>query len=208
MSMHLQRQIESLKRKILALGAKVEEMVQGAIDSIEARDPELARKVIQRDEEIDETEIDVEEECLHTLVLHQPVAFDIRYIVAVMKINNELERIADLAVNIAEQAVFLAETPRLARAPFDLSEMSQKVRQMVRAALDALVNVDPNLAEVDWNRVGHHSGKAVYRSLTEGRWLVTVTGDGSLGLVKAVAVFSRQIVLGGIEGNQFGPSVQ
>jgi len=147
MSLHLQRQIEQLKRHILTLGAQVEEMVLHAIIAIEKRDPDLARRVIQNDEKIDQMEVDIEEECLHTLALHQPVAFDLRYVVATLKINNELERIADLAVNIAEQAVFLSEHPQLSDMPFDLAGMSERVRSMVKLSLDALVNIDPKQAE-------------------------------------------------------------
>lgn len=147
MSLHLQRQIEELKRHILSLGAQVEEMVLHAIVAIEKRDPDLARQVIQNDEKIDQMEVDIEEECLYTLALNQPVAFDLRYVVATLKINNELERMADLAVNIAEQAIFLAEHPPLSSMPFDLAEMSQRVRSMVKMSLDALVNIDPKQAE-------------------------------------------------------------
>jgi len=147
MSVHLLRQVEQLKKMILSLGAMVEESFQGALSAIDDRDPDLARKVIDSDQEIDLYEIEVEEECLHILALNQPVAFDMRYIVAVLKINNDLERIGDLSVNIAEQAHFLADGDPLSDMPFDIDRMSSLVRQMLRKALDALVNIDISLAE-------------------------------------------------------------
>ncbi|MCE9589969.1 MAG: phosphate signaling complex protein PhoU [Planctomycetes bacterium] len=148
MSLHLQRQINRLKDMILALGTLVEENTEAAIRAIETRDAKLAAAVIERDNEIDQKEIDVEEECLHTLALHQPVAFDLRYIVAVLKINNDLERIADLAVNIAEKVEFLIKNRAPTGIPFDLPQMTQKVRAMLKQSLDALVNLDPEIAEV------------------------------------------------------------
>lgn len=146
MSLHLQRQIGSLKKMILALGAKVEEAVAASIQAVHERDPELAQRVIDGDRDIDLAELDIEEECLHTLALHQPVAMDLRYVISVLKINAELERIGDLAVNIAEQAAFLAQRAALQQAPFDLPGMGRLVREMVQHALDALVNIDPDLA--------------------------------------------------------------
>lgn len=145
--MHLQRQIERIKKMILAQGAMVEEAFEGACRAVQTRDVALANSIIEMDDKIDQMEIDIEEECLHTLALYQPVAFDLRYIVAVMKMNNDLERIADLAVNIAEQAVFLASSPKLAAAPFDVGAMTRKVQWMVKSCLDALVNSDISLSQ-------------------------------------------------------------
>ncbi len=147
MSVHLQRQIDKLKKMILALGAMVEESVEGAIRAIDTRDTELAKKIIQADEQVDMTEIDIEEECLHTLALHQPVAFDLRYVVAVLKINNELERIADLATNMAKQARFMVDKPKIDLVPYDLPRMASMVRSMLKRSLDALVKIDPDLAK-------------------------------------------------------------
>ena len=97
---HLQREIDKLKRKILALGALVEENLRLAVQAIETHDAVKARKVIATDMEIDEVEVEVEEECLKLLALYQPVAMDLRFIIAVVKINSELERIGDLAANV------------------------------------------------------------------------------------------------------------
>ena len=147
MTKHFVRQIDKLKEMILSLGGLVERSVENAIRAIEDRDPALARRVIDGDRAIDLMEIDVEEECLHTLALYQPVAADLRFVVSIVKINNDLERIADLAVNLAEQAVFLADEPTADGIPFDLAGESRRVRSMLKHSLDALVNGDLKLAE-------------------------------------------------------------
>jgi phosphate transport system protein len=145
MPKHLQREIENLKKKILSLGARVEMTVHEAIRSIETRDAALARKIIDEDVQIDRTEVEVEEECLKILALHQPVAADLRFIVAVLKINNDLERIGDLAVNIAERSSYLAGQPEV-NVSFDFVEMSEKTEAMLNKSLDALVNLSSELA--------------------------------------------------------------
>ncbi|MEW5800915.1 MAG: phosphate signaling complex protein PhoU [bacterium] len=145
MPQHLEREIERLKRKILSLSTLVEEGVQKAVKSVEQRNTKLAASVIENDLKIDHTEVDVEEECLKVLALYQPVAIDLRFIVAVLKINNDLERIGDLAVNIAERAVFLATQPKI-EIPFDLQGMAEKSQAMLKRSLDALVNMDSQLA--------------------------------------------------------------
>jgi phosphate transport system protein len=108
-------------------------------------DADLADRIIKRDCEIDDTEVDIEEECLKVLALHQPVAVDLRFIIAVIKINNELERIGDQAVNIAQRVQVIAKRPK---PPFwfDYSEMGEKAQKMLRMSLDALVNLDVDLA--------------------------------------------------------------
>lgn len=147
MSLHIQRQIDQLKKMILALGAQVEQMVLDSISAVENRDPDLAQRVIDNDTKIDSVEVDIEEECLHVLALNQPVAFDLRYIIATLKINNDLERIADLATNIARQAIALCEQAPLNTMPFNLHQMGELVRSMVKQSLDALVSIDPDLAQ-------------------------------------------------------------
>lgn len=127
------------------MGALVEESIERATTSVVTRQPELARSVIASDEAIDQKELAVEDECLKLLALHQPVARDLRYIVAVMKVNNDLERMGDLAVNIAERALFLSEHPPVV-IPAELREMVRNVAAMVRESLDALVNHDAALA--------------------------------------------------------------
>ncbi len=145
MSVHLQREIEQLKKNLLSLCALVEEQVQWAVRALLDRDSELARRVERRDLEIDHREVEVEEECLKALALHQPVASDLRFIIAALKMNSDLERIGDLAVNIARKAVtYTAQTAM--PIPFDLSGMWQKTQSMVRDSLDALVNLNAPLA--------------------------------------------------------------
>ena len=145
MSMHLQREIERLKKRLLSLCAVVEDQVQLAIRALVERDQALAREVEQRDDEVDQRGVEVEEDCLKVLALYQPVAIDLRLIVAALKINNDLERIGDLAVNIAHKAAALADGPDL-EIPFDVSGMWDKTQAMLRDSLNALVNMDVPLA--------------------------------------------------------------
>ncbi len=146
MSRHLQREIEKLKKHILALSALIEESLHKAIKSLLERDEKLAQQVIKGDKDIDQMEIDVEEECLKILALHQPVAIDLRFIVAILKINNDLERIGDLAVNIAERVVFLS-TKEPVTITFDFPRMVEIAKSMLKQSIDALVNMDTVLAE-------------------------------------------------------------
>ncbi|MEZ5125955.1 MAG: phosphate signaling complex protein PhoU [Thermoleophilia bacterium] len=142
---HLQREIERLKRKMLSLGALVEEDLRLAFHAIEERDVSAARRVIATDVLIDETEVDVEEDCLKILALYQPVASDLRFIVAVIKINNELERIGDLGVNIAERAIHLADEHPVP-VPAVFTVMAERTSHIIELALDSLVRQDAVLA--------------------------------------------------------------
>jgi phosphate transport system protein len=146
MAKHLQREIENLKKKILNLSARVEAAVHDSTEAIEERDGDLAQRVIDNDIEIDQQEVEVEEECLKILALYQPVAIDLRFIIAVLKINSDLERIGDLAVNIAERAVFLATQPK-PDISFDFVGMAQEAQSMLKKSLDALVNMSIELAQ-------------------------------------------------------------
>ena len=130
MPKHLLREIEKLKKQILAIGAVVEESLHKAVRALQVRDERLAKRVIESDIEIDRMEVDMEEECLKVLALHQPVASDLRLIVAILKINNDLERIGDLAVNIAERAVFLS-TQKPVDALLDFAIMVEKTEEML-----------------------------------------------------------------------------
>jgi phosphate transport system protein len=143
--MHLERAIDELKRLILSLGADVEESVRLSVQSLTQRKSEQALKVIEADYKIDQSEVFIEEECLKILALYQPVANDLRLIISILKINNDLERIGDLSVNIAERAVYLSTEARV-DLPFDLQDMAEKVRSMLKRSLDALVNRDEKLA--------------------------------------------------------------
>lgn len=143
--MHIAREIENLKKRLLALSAMVEESFERSVLALNRMDGTLARQVIGGDVVVDQTEVDIEEECLKVLALHQPVANDLRFIVSILKINNDLERIADLAVNIAERVIDLQQMERTP-PPFDFVTMSAKVHAMVKKGLDSLVNLDPHLA--------------------------------------------------------------
>jgi phosphate transport system protein len=145
MPRHLEREIERLKRLVFRLSTMVEENVSRAVRCVEKRDEAAAREIILLDNKVDQMELDVEEECLKLLALYQPVAIDLRFIVAILKMNNDLERIGDLAVNMAEAAVFLSRREPV-KIPFDFSDMASKVRRMLKGSLDALVNLDAELA--------------------------------------------------------------
>ena len=145
MTIRLHRELEKLKKRILSLGAMVEERVRKAIKALELRDANLAEEIVKSDYEIDELEVEVEEECLKLLALHQPVAVDLRFLIAVIKINNDLERIADEAVNIAQRVEIIAKQERL-DIPLDYSLMAEKSESMLKKSLDALVNMDEDLA--------------------------------------------------------------
>jgi phosphate transport system protein len=145
MATHLRKAIEELKKKLLVLSTIVEERVSDATRALEQRDSALAAQVIEGDTQVDDMEVEVEEECLKILALHQPVAIDLRFIVAALKINNDLERVGDLAVNIAERTQFVAEQPPVKLA-LDFSTMAAKAQSMLNLSLDALVENDVQLA--------------------------------------------------------------
>jgi len=145
MSVHLQREIDKLKKSLLSLCSLVEDQVHLAVQAVMNRDEAIAHEIESRDLQIDQLEVEVEEECLKTLALHQPVAADLRLIISAMKINNDLERIGDMAVNIARKAAGLAAEPPV-ELTFDLPQMWSKTQVMLRDSLDALVNMDQALA--------------------------------------------------------------
>ena len=138
---HFSRELEKIKKLILSLGTMVEERVRMAVKAIEDNDAVLAKRIIKSDFEVDEMEVDIEEECLKVLALHQPVAIDLRFIIAVIKINNELERIGDQAVNIAERVGVTAKQDQMEMF-FDYSAMGEKAQTMLKLSLDALVKMD------------------------------------------------------------------
>lgn len=146
MGKHLFRDLELIKREILGLGALVEHAIHHATSAFTERRPELASAVINGDNEIDDLEVRIEEECLKVLALHQPVAADLRFVITVLKVNNDLERMGDLAVNIASRARSLADHGPMNFAP-QFRAMVDAVRSMVRDSLDALVNVDLAIAK-------------------------------------------------------------
>jgi phosphate transport system protein len=145
MPKHLQREIENLKNNLLSLSAIVEGSVTRAVRSVENRDEAMASHVMNEDEIIDKVEIEVEEECLKILALHQPVAVDLRFIIAALKINNDLERIGDLAVNIAERSLALAARPDFEFVSNFLI-MCEKAVLMLKQCLDSFITLDSKLA--------------------------------------------------------------
>ncbi len=144
MAVHLQKAIEKLKKEILSLGAMVEDRFQKAIYAIKTEDLDLAREIIRTDYMVDEREIEVEEECLKILALYQPVAMDLRFIVVVIKINNDLERIADYAANIAMR--YKTSFQNQEKFRYDYSAMASQTGKMLKMSLDALVSLDVDMA--------------------------------------------------------------
>jgi len=137
--------MDQLKKMIHTLGALVEESVEKSVHALTQRDIRLGNKVIDDDDKIDQAEVELEEECLKVMALYQPVANDLRWVVSILKINNDLERIGDLAVNIAERAVFLAKRDEIEISP-EFSEMSLITLAMLRYSFDALIHLDEGLA--------------------------------------------------------------
>jgi phosphate transport system protein len=146
MSFHLAKELEVLKKMIFTLSALVDENVGMAVKAVQECDVDLAREVLARDRLVDDMEVEIEEECLKILALYQPVAIDLRFIVAVLKMNNDLERIGDLSTNIAKGAIKLSEAPRL-DISLNLPLMCQKVKAILKKCLDSLVNMDADLAQ-------------------------------------------------------------
>lgn len=145
MAKHFQRELEKIKKSILSLGALVEDRVRLAIKSIDKRDADIADQIIRMDYEIDEMEVEIEEECLKVLALHQPVAVDLRFLVSVIKINNDLERIADETVNIAHRVKTISKN-RDIKFIFDYKTMAEKASAMLKMSLDAMVRLDTDTA--------------------------------------------------------------
>jgi phosphate transport system protein len=140
MTQHLHRGIEKLKGQLLALGALVEKSLHDALVAFDAKDAFAAKRIIAADEQVDLLEVEIEEDCLKLLALHQPVAADLRFIVSVLKINSDLERIGDFAVTISWSAV---EREKLTgESSFSLSVMTDQAQAMVREVLRAVVEVD------------------------------------------------------------------
>ena len=145
MSKHWERDLDNLQRHLMALAASVEEAIFKGTRALREFDLALAGEVVAGDSAIDQEENYIENECLKMLALHQPVAIDLRRIIAALKINTDLERMADLAVNIAERALNLAEWPRIA-VPDKLQRMTEQTIAMVRQSLDSFVLLDADLA--------------------------------------------------------------
>lgn len=140
-------ELEKLNKKILSMSAMVEDRVKRAVNTIQTFDEQEIQALILSDYEIDDMEVEIEEDCLKILALHQPVAGDLRFIITVIKINNEIERIGDIAVNIAMRIKTISKQQSITK-PFTahFESMSHNVLNMLRTCLDALVKRDTTLA--------------------------------------------------------------
>lgn len=141
MRQHFHKELQKIKKQILTLGAMIENNVKDIKAAIATFDPEIAAAIIKSDHLIDEMEVEMEEECLKVLVLHQPVANDLRFLIAVIKINAELERIGDQMSNIARRIQTIAKQKQCDFV-FDYAVMIEKAEHMLKLSLDALVNMD------------------------------------------------------------------
>ena len=145
MTKHLDRDLESLEQDLLSQSAMVEEMIRIACRGLYERLPDVSQELQARESRINQREVHIEEECLKVLALHQPVAVDLRRVTTVLKVNGDLERIADLAVNIGERNEVLIDFPHMPLPDF-LESMAETAIHMVRDSLDAFVDSDYELA--------------------------------------------------------------
>jgi len=147
MTKRFRNEIDKIKKMVLTLGAKIEDRVHRATSAISPCDAEVAALLIKQDQEIDQAEVEIEEECLKLLALYQPVAVDLRFLIAVIKITNDMERIGDQAVNIAQRILTMSkDTLNGHKFFFDYTQMIEKVEYMLKSSLDALVNLDIDTA--------------------------------------------------------------
>jgi phosphate transport system protein len=145
-SKHYEQQLRILKEQLLVMSHKAEQMISDSIQALVQRKPTLAEEVIQRDDEMDALEIAVDNLCYEILALEQPVARDLRFIATALKIVKDIERIGDIAVNIAERSIELIQEPELKRL-VDLPIMADAAQKILKESLDAFVNSDAELAE-------------------------------------------------------------
>jgi len=146
LTLHFQREMDRLNQHLIAIGKRVEDQVSMAFNAFVQMDATTARKVIKGDTDVDNIEVEMEEECLKLLALYQPVANDLRLIVAVLKINNDLERIGDHAKNMAEIVLQMAENGPI-KVPENMIAIFEKTKLMLRKALLAFVELDIKIAE-------------------------------------------------------------
>ncbi len=142
---HLDAELEQLKGRITEMGNMVDLQMKEAAESLVERDPEKAKRVIDRDHHVNAMEVGIDEDCVRMIALHQPEARDLRFVITAMKIITDLERMSDLASNISERVVELSEEPPVSIPP-SIREMSTIGREMLREALDAFVSRNTALA--------------------------------------------------------------
>ncbi|MEK6683462.1 MAG: phosphate signaling complex protein PhoU [Nitrospirota bacterium] len=145
MQRHFDEELKTLKEKILRMGAMVEEQIAYAIKALVERDSDRARRVIENDRCVNALDVEIDEDCLRLIALHQPMAGDLRFLTTAMKISTELERMSDLAENISERTIELNEEPQL-KPYIDIPRMAEHAQRMVNESLNAFVNRDSNLA--------------------------------------------------------------
>lgn len=143
---HFTQKMTEVKQKVLAMGALVDNIIDSAVTSIQTQDLELARKVNEQDDEIDQLEMEIEKECIMLLALQQPLAKDLRTIASVLKIITDLERMGDNAVNIAKVTLEIGKEPVILSI-IDIPRMAEIGRKMLKMSLDAFVNEDISLAQ-------------------------------------------------------------
>ena len=145
MPRHFHEELEALKQTLLAMGGLVEDQIRRAMKALLERDGVVAQEVIERDRQVNTYDVEVDEQCVSLLALHQPAAGDLRFITTAMKIVTDLERIGDQAVNIAQRVIELNVEPQL-KPYIDLPRMAEKAQRMVKESLDAFVARDTALA--------------------------------------------------------------
>ena len=145
-SSHYEKELQEIKNGLIFLGALTEKAILSAMKSLSERNSDIANKVIDADEEIDELDTELEERCIKVLALRQPTAIDLRFITTAIKITGHLERIGDMAVNIAERAIQLNAEPRL-KPYMDLPRMAEIVAEMIKDSLDSFIRNDLSMAE-------------------------------------------------------------
>jgi phosphate transport system protein len=146
MERHFHEQLETLKQQLIDMAMAVEEAIASAIEALIKREDRIADQVMKRDERINRMEIDIDEICLRLLALQQPMAIDLRFVTSAMKLNNDLERIGDHAVNIAQLAKALNHRDPL--KPFiNIPRMAEIAQRMVKQSIDSFINADVTLAK-------------------------------------------------------------
>jgi len=146
MERHFDEDLKKLNSELLKMATLTEESILKSTEALKNKDVKLAQNVIEKDKEIDRKEIEIEESAIELLALHQPVAGDLRFITTGMKINAELERIADLAVNVSQRVIEMGDQPHL-KPLIDIPKLSDLARKMVKEAIDAFVNHDEERAK-------------------------------------------------------------
>jgi phosphate transport system protein len=142
---HFDEELSDLKTKLLRMAGQAEDQIDKALTALVTRDSALARQVIERDHEVNTLDVEIDEESIRLLALHQPAARDLRLVTTAMKISTELERISDLAENVSERAIELNEEPQL-KPYIDIPMMGKMARMMVKQSIDAFVKEDAALA--------------------------------------------------------------